>query len=106
MECPRKNTHQETARARSENDVGNASWDYDSATDSWAGQMEAEELQLPGAGNRGQGAVGLNAPGAPAVTNIQPVVRLGRGGGRILPMSVQASQATDILQCSHWTRSL
>jgi hypothetical protein len=55
--------------------------------------MEAEEQQLPGAGNRGQGVAGLNAPGAPAVANMQPVVRLGREGPRLPPMPAQASQA-------------
>ena len=86
-------SRQAAARARSENDAGSASGDYDSAADSWAGQMEAEEQQLPGAGHRGQGAAGLNAPGAPAAANLQPAVRLGRGGARMLPMPAQASQA-------------
>jgi hypothetical protein len=90
---PRKSTRQAAVRARSENDVGSASGDYDSAADSWAGQMEEEEQQLPGAGNRGQGAAGLTAPGAPAVANMQPAVRLGRGGARLPPMPAQASQA-------------
>ncbi len=67
---PRKSTRQAAARARSENDVGSDSGDYDSTADSWAGQMEVEEQQLPGSGNRGQGAGGLNAPGAPAGANM------------------------------------
>ena len=87
----RKSTRQAAARAHSENDAGSVSGDYDSANDSWAGQMESEEQQLPGAGNRGQGAASFNAPGAP-VANMQPVVRLGRGGARLLPMPAQASQ--------------
>jgi hypothetical protein len=90
---PRKSTRQTAARARSEKDVGSASWDYDSAADFWAGQVEAEERQLPGAGNRGQGAAGLTAPGDPPVANMQPAVRLGCGGARLPPMPVQASQA-------------
>jgi hypothetical protein len=68
--------------------------------------MEAEEQQLLGAGNHGQGAAGLNTPVAPTVENVQPVVRLGRGGGRLLPMPAQDSQATEVLQCSHRTHSL
>jgi hypothetical protein len=55
--------------------------------------MEEEEQQLPGAGNRGQGAADLNAPGAPTVANMQPVVRLGSGGTRLPPMPAQVSQA-------------
>ncbi len=90
---PRRSTRQAAARARSETGVDSASGDYDSAADSWAGQMEAEEQQLTGAGNRGQGTVGLHAPGAPAVANIQPAVRLGRGGFRLPPMPAQAFQA-------------
>jgi hypothetical protein len=90
---PCKSTCQAAARARSENDADSASGDYHSAVDSWAGQMEAEEQQLPGAGNHGQGVAVLNVPDDPAVANMQPVVRLGRGGARLLPMPVQASQA-------------
>ncbi len=76
-----------------ENDSGSVSGDYDSTTDSWTGQMEAEEQQLPGAENHGQGDVGLNTPDVPEEANIQTVVRLGRGGARLLPMPAQTSQA-------------
>jgi hypothetical protein len=53
--------------------------------------MEAEEQQLPGPGNRGQGAASLNTPGDPEA-NMQPTVRLGCGGARLPPMTTQASQ--------------
>jgi hypothetical protein len=82
-----RSTRQSAASARSENDAGSVSGVDDSAADSWAGHMEAEEQQLPGAGNRGPGAASLNVP-----ANMQPAVRLGRGGARLLPMPVQASQ--------------
>jgi hypothetical protein len=48
---------------------------------------------LPGAGNRGQGAAGLNTPGAPEGANMQSPVRLGRGGARLPPIPAQVSQA-------------
>ena len=80
-----RSTRQAAASARSENDAGSVSGVDDSAADSWAGHMEPEEQQLPGAGNRGPGAARLNVP-----ANMQPPVRL--GGARLLPMPVQASQ--------------
>ena len=79
---PRKSrsTRQAAASARSENDAGSVSGVDDSAAGSWAGQMEEEEQQLPGSGNRGQGAVRLTVP-----ANMQPAVGLGRGGARSRP---------------------
>ncbi len=53
----RRNAHQAAAtarRARSENDGGSLSGD------SWAGQMEADEQQFAGAGNRDRMAVNPN----------------------------------------------
>jgi hypothetical protein len=50
--------------------------------------MEAEEQQLSGEGNLGPGAASLNVP-----ANMQPVVRLGRGGARLLSIPAQTSQA-------------
>ena len=66
-------------RARSENDGGSLSGD------SWAGQMEADEQQLPGAGDRDRMAAGLNAPGVPAEANMPRGARFGRGTVRPLP---------------------
>jgi hypothetical protein len=79
----RRSARQAAARARSENDAGSVSSHGDSVADSWAGQMEAED--------RGQGAANLNAPGA-AAANMQPAVRLGRGGARLFPMQAQGPQ--------------
>ena len=47
--------------------------------------MEEEDQQLPGSGNRSQGAARLNVP-----ANMQPAVGLGRGGARL---SAQTSPA-------------
>ena len=69
--------------ARSENDAGSVSSHGDSVAQSWAGQMEEKD--------RGQGAANLNAPGA-AAANMQPAVRLGRGGARLFPMQAQGPQ--------------
>ena len=66
-------------RTRSENDGGSLSGD------SWAGQMEADEQQLPGARDRDRMTAGLNAPGVPAEANMPRGARFGRGTGRPLP---------------------
>ena len=81
-----RSTRQAATSARSEHEAGSVSGVDDSAAGSWAGQMEEEEQQLPGSGNRGQGAARLNVP-----ANMQPAVGLGRGGTR--SMLAQTSPA-------------
>ena len=71
-----------TRPVRSENDDGSVS------ESSWAGQMEAEEQQLPGVDNHGQVDTGLDAPGAPAAAYMPPGARHGRGGVRQFPIPV------------------
>ncbi len=66
-------------RAHSENDGGSLSGD------SRVGHMEAEDQQLPGAGDRDRMAAGLNAPGVPAEVNMPRGARFGRGTARPLP---------------------
>jgi len=55
--------------------------------------MEAEEQQLPGAGNHGQVPAGLDAPGAPAAAYMPPGARHGRGGARQFVMPVHVPPA-------------
>ena len=74
-------------RARSENDGGSLSGD------SWAVQMEADEQQFAGAGDRDRMAAGLNAPGAPAENNMPRGARFARGSPRPLPIPAQAPPA-------------
>ena len=81
-----RSTRQAAASARSENDAGSVSGVDDSAADSWAGHMEAEEQQLPGAGNHGPGAASLNVP---TICSLRSVL----GVEELLPMPAQASQA-------------
>jgi hypothetical protein len=81
-----RSTRQAATSARSEHEAGRVSGVDDSTAGSWAGQMEEEEQQLPGSGNRGQGAARLNVP-----ANMQPAVGLGRGGTR--SMLAQTSPA-------------
>ena len=86
-----RSTRQAATSAHSEHEAGSVSGVDDSAAGSWAGQMEEEEQQLPGAEDRGQVPADLDAPGAPA-GNMQPVGRRGRGGSRA-PMPAQVAQA-------------
>jgi hypothetical protein len=55
--------------------------------------MEAEEQQLPGAGNHDQVSAVLDTPDAPAVSYILPGSRHGRGGARQSPMPVHVPPA-------------
>ena len=66
-------------RAHSENDGG-------LSEGSWAGQMEAQEQQVAGAGDQGRPPAGRTAPGAPAEANMLRGARFGRGGARPLPI--------------------
>ncbi len=86
---PRRSARQAALarRARSEIDGGSAS------ESSWAGQMEAEEQHLPGAGNHGRVPAGLDAPDAPAAAYMPPGARHGRGGARQSPMPVHVPPA-------------
>jgi hypothetical protein len=86
---PRRSARQTALarRARSENDGGSAS------ESSWAGQKEAEEQQLPGAWNRGQVSVGLDAPGAPGATYMPPGARHGCGGARQFSIPIHVPPA-------------
>ncbi len=52
--------------------------------DSWVGQMETDEQQLPGAGDRDRMATGLNSPGVPEEANMPRGARFGRGTARPL----------------------
>jgi hypothetical protein len=68
-----------TRHTSSENDGDSLSGD------SWTVQMETDDQQLPGAGDRDRMTAGLNAPGVPAETNLPRGARFGRGTGRPLP---------------------
>ena len=75
----------EARRARSENDGDSLSGD------SWGGQMEADEQELAGTGDRDRMTAGLNAPGAPSEANMPSGAHFARGGPRPLPIGNRLS---------------
>ncbi len=58
---------------------------------SWVGQMETDEQQLPGAGDRDRMAAGLNAPVVPEEANMPRGSSFGRGTAR--PLTTVPAQA-------------
>ena len=85
-----RSTHQVAVTSRhahSENDGDSLSGD------SWTVQMETDEQQFAGVGDRDRMVASLNAPDAPAETNMLCGSCFTRGGPRPLPIPSQAPLA-------------